>query len=105
MSSDPLRAPDGRFRAPTPSERFARQAPAGGGATGDLGWLDRALAPARRRARAVNGPATADPAPPAPEPEPPAPGPSAAPGRIPAGPRGRPPTGDPLRDAIRRYRH
>jgi hypothetical protein len=100
-ASDPLRAPDGRFRAPTATERFARQAPAPGGATGDLSWLDRALAPARQRARAVDGPVT-DLAPPAPVPEPqPGPGPSGP--QIPAGPMGSPPTGDLIRDTIRRY--
>jgi hypothetical protein len=72
--------------------------------SGDLGWLDAALAPARERARAVDGPVT-DPAPPAPEPEPqPAPGPSGAAGKIPAGPRGTPPSGDLIRDALRRLR-
>ena len=100
--SDFLRSPDGRFRGPTPTERFALQAPARGEATGDLDWLDRALAPARRRAAALDGPVpepgpSPEPAPP-PEPSPPA-------GKmIPAGPHGSPPSGDPLRDAIRRYR-
>src|SRR5262249_51955490 len=102
--SDPLRSPDGRFRAPTATERFARLAPVQGGATGDLDWLDKALAPSRKRARAGNGPA-ADPAPPAPEPGPrPGPAPSVAAGKIPAGPRGSPPTGDLIRDALRRRR-
>jgi hypothetical protein len=104
--SDPLRSPDGRFRAPTATERFARQAPAQGGETGDLDWLDRALAKSRRRAAAVYGPAT-DPAlsPAAESPEPSSPPqPSAASAMIPAGPRGGPPTGDPIRDALRRYR-
>ena len=98
--SDFLRSPDGRFRGPTPTARFALQAPARGEATGDLDWLDRALAGARKRARAVNGPASEPepPTPASPEPSPPA-------GKmIPAGPHGSPPSGDPLRDAIRRYR-
>jgi hypothetical protein len=91
---DPLRSADGRFRALTAVERFARLAPVQDGAAGDLAWLDAALAPARRRARAVDGPAT-DPAPPAPVPEPaPPPGPSPAPGRVPAGPMGSSPAGD-----------
>jgi hypothetical protein len=100
--ADPLRSPDGRFRRPTAVEAlFARQAPQGG-ATGDLDWLDKALAASRRRAHAAHGPAT-DPAP-APEPEPqPEPAPSGP--QIPAGPMGSPPTGDLLRDALRRYRH
>jgi hypothetical protein len=101
--SDPLRSADGKFRAPTATELFARLAPAPGGATGDLDWLDKALAPSRERARAVGGPAT-DPAPPAPAPEPPPPEPSPPPGRIPAGPRGSLPSGDLIRDAMRRYR-
>jgi hypothetical protein len=97
-ASDPLRSPDGRFRAPTPTELFARLAPVPGGAAGNLDWLDKALAPARRRARAVDGPAT-DPAPPAPAPEPPA-------GTIiPAGPRGAPASRDLIRDALHRIRH
>jgi hypothetical protein len=100
-ASDPLRSPDGRFRAPTATERFAFQAPVREGATGDLDWLDRALAPARRRAAALDGPVP-EPGP-SPEPAPP-PEPSQPPGRIPAGPRGSPPSGDPLRDAIRRHR-
>jgi hypothetical protein len=84
-ASDRLRSPDGRFRR---------------GATGDLAWLDRALAPARRRAHALDGPAT-DPAPaPAPEPSP-EPAPSGP--QIPAGPMGSPPTGDLIRDTIRRW--
>jgi hypothetical protein len=100
--SDPLRDDAGRFRRPTAVELFARQAPVQGGATGDLSWLDRALAPSRRRAHAVHGPAT-DPAPaPVPEPQP-EPAPSGP--QIPAGPMGRPPTGDLLRDALRRGRH
>jgi hypothetical protein len=104
-ASDPLRSPDGRFRAPTATERFARLAPAPQPMTGDLAWLDAALAPARQRARALDGPAT-EPAPPAPEPQPqPGPGrPSGAAGKIPAGPRGAPPTGDLIRDALRRRR-
>jgi hypothetical protein len=87
--ADRLRSPDGRFRR---------------GATGDLSWLDKALAPARQRARAVDGPAT-DPAPPAPEPEPqPGRGPSAPAGKmIPAGPMGgSPASGDLIRDTLRR---
>jgi hypothetical protein len=100
--SDPLRGADGRFREPTATERFARLAPVHGGATGDLDWLDRALAPARRRAAAVDGPVP-DPEPPTPEPAPP-PEPSHPAGTIvPAGPQGRPRTADPVRDAIRRY--
>jgi hypothetical protein len=103
-ATDPLRSPDGRFRAPTLTERFALQAPVQGGATGDLSWLDAALAPARRRARAVDGPAV-EPAPPAPVPGPqPGPGPSAAAGRmIPAGPHiGSAPSGDLIRAVLRR---
>jgi hypothetical protein len=99
-ASDPLRGADGRFRRPTATEQFARQAPVQGGAAGDLSWLDKALAPARQRARALDGPAT-DPAPaPAPEPQP---GPAPSGPQIPAGPMGTAPTGDPLRDAIRRW--
>jgi hypothetical protein len=83
---DRLRGPDGRFRL---------------GATGDLSWLDAALAPARARARALDGPAT-DPTPaPVPEPQP-EPAPSGP--QIPAGPRGTAPTGDLIRDTLRRYR-
>ena len=71
----------------------------------DLDWLDRALAKARQRNHAVDGPVPQAPPPaaPAPEPEPPLPrGPA-----IPAGPRGdAPPTGDLIRDALRRlHRH
>jgi hypothetical protein len=101
--SDPLRSPDGRFRAPTATERFALHAPGPGKVTGDLAWLDRALAPSRRRARAVDGPVPKpDPMAPAPEPAPP-PEPSPPPGRIPAGPMGgSPPSGDLIRDALRR---
>ena len=102
---DPLRSPDGRFRAPTATEeRFARLAPVQGGATGDLGWLDRALAGARDRAGAVNDPAPppVPPSPPAPEPAPPPPGPSQPPGKlIPAGPMGTSPSGDLIRQALR----
>jgi hypothetical protein len=100
-ASDPRRSPDGRFRSLTATERFARLAPVPGGATGDLSWLDKALAPSRKRASAVNGPA--DPAPTPPEPEPPAP--SAPSGKmIPAGPRGGAVSGDLIRDALRRRR-
>jgi hypothetical protein len=99
-ASDPLRSPDGRFRAPTATERFARQAPVQGGATGDLSWLDKALEKSRRRAAALDGPVPAL-APPAPVPEPqPEPAPSGP--QIPAGPMGTAPTGDLLRDALRR---
>jgi hypothetical protein len=103
---DPLRSPDGRFRAPTATEeRFARLAPVQGGATGDLGWLNRALAKTRDRAHAVNGsvPEPAPPSPPAPEPAPPPPGLSQPPGKlIPAGPMGGAPSGgDLIRQALR----
>jgi hypothetical protein len=90
---DFLRDPSGRFRGPTPTE-----------AAGDLSWLDKALAPSRKRARAVDGPA-ADPAPPAPEPPEPAPAPGPpSPPAIPAGPRDTAPTGDLIRDAMLRRR-
>jgi hypothetical protein len=87
-ASGRVRGPDGRFRR---------------GATGDLAWLDKALAPARRRAHALNGPVS-DPAPPAPVPEPqPEPAPSGP--QIPSGPMGTAPTGDVIRDTLlRRYR-
>jgi hypothetical protein len=82
--SERVRGPDGRYRR---------------GATGDLAWLDKALAPARQRAHALDGPVT-DPAPvPEPQPEPAPSGP-----QIPAGPHGSPPTGDLIRDTLRRYR-
>lgn len=103
-ASDPLRSPDGRFRGPTATEQFALLAPVQGGVTGDLDWLDRALVKARERARALDGPVP-EPEPPVPAPEPqPGPGPSASAGKIPAGPMGSPPTGDPIRDALRRRR-
>jgi hypothetical protein len=88
-ASDQLRSPDGRFRR---------------GAAGDLSWLDNALTKARQRARAVDGPVPPpEPTTPASEPAPP-PEPSQPAGRmIAAGPRGSLPTGDPIRDAIRRY--
>ncbi len=73
----------------------------------DLEWLNAALAPARQRAHAVDGPATGPgPAPPAPEPEPqPGPGPSPLGKLIPAGPMtDSPPDGDLIRDALRRRR-
>jgi hypothetical protein len=101
MSASPLRSVDGRFRRPTAVELFASQAPVQGGATGDLAWLDKALAPARRRARAVDGPLPPpEPATPASEPAPP-PGPSPRPGRIPSGPMGAPPAADLIRQALR----
>jgi hypothetical protein len=100
MTTDPLRSPDGRFRSPTATERFARLAPRGG-ATGDLGWLDAALAPARRRAAALDGPVP----PPEPGPPTPAPEPARPPGRIPAGPMGGSrASGDLIRMVLRRRR-
>jgi hypothetical protein len=74
--------------------------------TGDLGWLDRALAPSRQRARAVDSPVP-EPAPPTPpEPEPPA-GPSPPPGKmVPAGPMSGSPAsgGDFIRAVLHRHR-
>jgi hypothetical protein len=76
--------------------------------TGDLGWVDKALAKSRERARAWSGPvpepAPPEPAPPEPAPPEPAPGPSGAAGKIPAGPMGAPPAADLIRQAVRRRR-
>jgi hypothetical protein len=96
--SDFLRSADGRFRAPTPTERFALLAPVQDGATGDLRGAPMSDDPLRDALTRQD-----DAAPPAPEPEPqPGPGPSVAAGKIPAGPRGSPPTGDLIRDTLRR---